>query len=200
VSVCQPIAVRLWPTSDAVTPDRGIDVGGGSCSARDVRGEHREKMPLADDKETVKALTANGTDPAFRERVRSRRPRLGLENPDAGNGEHIVKGPRCGRQVCLLVPGKSTRARFSGRRGRYQRRLHRFRCDRHRAAGDCSDSSIIGLQTAHQPSRDLPAVDYLAIRAQAAHQTPSLPNGTRPVTYTYFRPAGVYLILTPLGR
>jgi hypothetical protein len=45
-------------------------------------------VPLAGDQHPVRALAAGAGDPAFRDRVRPRRPHRGLDDPDPGRGQH----------------------------------------------------------------------------------------------------------------
>ena len=49
------------------------------------------QMPFADDQHPVQALAAGTADPAFRDRVRTRRPYRGLDDPHAGRGEYRVE-------------------------------------------------------------------------------------------------------------
>ena len=52
------------------------------------------QMPFAGDQHPVQALAAGTAGPAFRDRVRTRRPYRGLDDPHAGRGDYRAERPR----------------------------------------------------------------------------------------------------------
>jgi hypothetical protein len=57
----------------------------------DVLAKDQPQVPLAGDQYPVQALTAGAGDPAFRDRVRPRRPDWSLDNPHPGGDEHRIE-------------------------------------------------------------------------------------------------------------
>jgi hypothetical protein len=58
-----------------------------------VLAEDQPQVPFAGDQHPVQALAAGAAHPAFRDRVRTRRPDRASDDPHADRGEHRVERP-----------------------------------------------------------------------------------------------------------
>jgi hypothetical protein len=70
----------------AERPVRAVSV------VRDVLLQDCREVARSGDQEVVEAFAAQGADPAFRDRVRSRRSYRSADDADVGAGEHNVEG------------------------------------------------------------------------------------------------------------
>ena len=71
----------------------------------EVLGQHRREVAPSGDQHVVEAFAAQGTDPAFRDRVRARCPDWGADDADVGAGEHgVVGGGELGISVADQEP------------------------------------------------------------------------------------------------
>ena len=57
-----------------------------------VFAQHSHQVPLVPDQGAVQHLAAAASDPAFHDRIHSRRLDRGADHPDAGDLEHCVDG------------------------------------------------------------------------------------------------------------
>ena len=67
-------------------------VGSVPVVVREILGEHDLEVAAVEDKESVQALPADGTDESLGDRVGAGRLDRGLDNPDALGGEDGVEG------------------------------------------------------------------------------------------------------------
>jgi hypothetical protein len=68
-------------------PVRPMDVVVAGVLAQD-----KPQVPFPGDQHPVQAFTADTGDPALRDRVRTRRPDRGLDDPRTGRSEHRIEG------------------------------------------------------------------------------------------------------------
>ncbi|MFD1530504.1 hypothetical protein [Pseudonocardia aurantiaca] len=74
----------------------------------DVFLQHRREVAWSGDENVVQAFAAQGADPAFGDRVRSRCSNWGADDADVGAGEDGVEG---GGELGPASPGSGSRAR-----------------------------------------------------------------------------------------
>ncbi len=81
----------------------------------DVDAEDVLELSAVDDQDPVEAIAADSTDPAFRERVRVRRPERCGNDPDTLASEDVIEGVA---ELAVAVVNQEADRRFSRARRR----------------------------------------------------------------------------------
>ena len=162
-SLMSPLRIvrrRTRAAARSVIGGGGVSAAGGSWSSGlvrpvlvvvdDVLAQRGDQVPFAMDQDMVQALPPGRAYPPFRERVRSRRPRRGANDPHALRGEDRVERagelrvPVADQEPELASPLAQIQHQVAGLLGHpLPRRMRRGTKQMHPAGGDLHDEQDV---------------------------------------------------------